>query len=341
VTVVRRALVIHPGALGDVLLALPALEHLGRLGAGVHRTLAAGARLGGLLAGTGGVEAALDLEGLGLHQLFLAEPDPGIIRMLADYDLVVSWLGAGDPTYTGHLGRLGRPVVVARSMPSLAAGRHASWHLLDTLAALGPGPRALPEVRLAPAPDDRRWARAWLNAHELGPAEAVVLHPGAGRPAKVWPGFPALARRLTAAGVRIVAITGPADAGATAREIAAGAGVAVAPDLPLGRLAGLLAEARAFVGNDSGPTHLAAALGCPTLALFGPTDPAVWGPVGSAVTVLAGAGAVRERAPDGGAPAPRRPEARECASDPWAGVDVAAVAARVEAVVADIPAGAG
>jgi ADP-heptose:LPS heptosyltransferase len=58
-------------------------------------------------------------------------------------------------------------------------------------------------------------------------------------------------------------------------------------DWPLARVAALFSLAQAAVGNDSGPTHLAAAVGCPTVAVFGPTDPAVWGPVGPSVRVVA------------------------------------------------------
>ncbi|MGH2669848.1 MAG: glycosyltransferase family 9 protein, partial [bacterium] len=94
---------------------------------------------------------------------------------------------------------------------------------------------------------------------------------------------------------------GPADAAAAARLVADGtvAETMIARDLPLRRLAALLEAARVFVGNDSGPSHLAAALGCPTLVLFGPTDPAVWAPVGDRVTTLGGRGAGAETPWDG------------------------------------------
>ena len=72
---------------------------------------------------------------------------------------------------------------------------------------------------------------------------------------------------------------GPADDDAAAL-LETVPGACVARDLPLRVLAALLARAGAYVGNDSGVTHLAAASGAPTIALFGPTDPRVWAPLG-------------------------------------------------------------
>ncbi len=285
-----RCLVIHPGAVGDVLLALPALVHLGHLG--FERVLAASPRIGGLLADSGLVEATAGFDDLGLHRLFTAEADRSVLRALEAYEAVVSWFGAGDPVFRRHLGGLGRSVVVARTAPPPASRRHVSRHLLETLAPLGPVPVGLPLVRLMASEEARAWASVWLGERGLRPGEAVVLHPGAGSPAKAWPGFPGLARRLRTAGRPILVTAGPADAAHLARLVT-DAGVAearIARGLPLDRLAALLGKARAFVGNDSGPSHLAAAVGCPTLALFGPTDPAVWSPMGSRLRVMAGEG---------------------------------------------------
>jgi len=313
----RRCLVIHPGALGDVLLALPALAHLGDLG--FERVLAAMPRLTALLGGSDYVEAAMDLDGLGLHRLFTPEPDPSVLHGLAAYDAVVSWFGAGDPVYQAHLASLGRPVVVARATPTPDSRRHASRHLLETLAPLGPSPEKAPCVRLALGAGERARAEGWFAARGLAPGEAIVLHPGAGTPAKAWPGFAVLARRLEAAGCPVVVTAGPAD-GATLARLARDGGLSetrIAHALSLPELAALLGAARAFVGNDSGPSHLAGAVGCPTLALFGPTDPVVWAPgyppgACSHVRVVAGKGR-------GGA-------------DPWEGL----TPARVEAALREL-----
>jgi ADP-heptose:LPS heptosyltransferase len=281
-------LAIHPGSLGDVLLAGPALAHLGDLG--FRTTLAVTARLVALFAHSGLVADARDVESLALHRLFVEPLDPRALDALAGYDAVVSWFGAGDRTFRASLARAGRPVVVARAAPPPALGRHAARHVLDTLAPLGPLPSGLPVARLNVTAADRDAAETWLEARGIGRGEAIVLQPGAGSVAKSWPGFAPLARRLRAASMPVIALAGPADARAVEALVATEAvdQGALARDWPLPRVAALLSLARAAVGNDSGPTHLAAAVGCPTVAIFGPSDPAVWAPLGPHVCVVTG-----------------------------------------------------
>ncbi len=91
--------------------------------------------------------------------------------------------------------------------------------------------------------------------------EVVLFHSGSGSPRKNWPRFPELLSRLN--GSR-----------------------AIPQNLSLLELSREIAKARLFIGNDSGITHLAAYIGCPTIALFGPTDPRVWGPIGRRARVI-------------------------------------------------------
>jgi glycosyl transferase family 9 (putative heptosyltransferase) len=311
--VTSRCLVVHPGALGDVLLAGPALGHLRALG--FRTTLAVTSRLVALFARSGLVDDARDLESLSLHRLFAESPGPGALDAVSSFDAFVCWLGAGEPAFRANLAQLGRPAVVARTTPPPGSGRHVSRHLVETLAPLGPVPGGLPTVHLGVAEVGRVMARTWLAGRGIGPGEAVVIQPGAGSTAKVWPGFAALTRRLRAADLPLVALAGPADGSVVEALLTTGALGAeeLARGWPLPDVAALFSLARGAVGNDSGPTHLAAAVGCPTVAIFGPTDPLVWAPVGSRVRVVAG-----------------RP-----GSPPWADVD------RVEAELRALLAGTG
>jgi ADP-heptose:LPS heptosyltransferase len=293
---------VHPGSLGDVLLALPAIADLGRLLPGMTRVLAVMPRMCELLGTLPGV-ACVPFDSLGLHRLFVPGGDRDVSAWLRGFGAIVSWFGADDEVYRAHLLGLGRPLVVARSRPG-GACVHVSRHLALTLASLGPPVDALPAVRLdVPAPE-LAWAERWLRAHGLCPGDLVAVHAGAGSPEKIWPGFGRLVAALRVRGVPVVSVTGPADRG---RPPLGGGEILVAEGWSLPRLAALQSLARAFVANDSGPAHLAALVGCPTLALFGPTDPALWVPGGgtaSHVTALSGRGVP---------------------GDPWAGLTVARV----------------
>jgi ADP-heptose:LPS heptosyltransferase len=115
----------------------------------------------------------------------------------------------------------------------------------------------------------------------------VVLHPGSGSVEKNWPAerFAALAEALACQhGASVVVTFGPADE--AARAAFAGTSAHLLDSPPLLELAALLRRAALYVGNDSGISHLAGLRGTPTLALFGPTDPALWRPLGRAVVVI-------------------------------------------------------
>jgi heptosyltransferase-2 len=112
------------------------------------------------------------------------------------------------------------------------------------------------------------------------------LHPGSGSLRKNWPAdrFAALVA-LVSRDRPWLLVEGPADA-APAAELARVPRACRAQGLPPRILGALLSQAGAYVGNDSGVTHLAAAWGAPTLGLFGPTSPDVWAPLGPRVSTL-------------------------------------------------------
>ncbi|MCB5178765.1 glycosyltransferase family 9 protein, partial [Streptomyces antimicrobicus] len=114
---------------------------------------------------------------------------------------------------------------------------------------------------------------------------AVVLHPGADAAARRWPAerFAAVARALAREGHRVAVVAGKGEAAVAGRvaEIAGlgpGAVLGGSHDLPFGRLAAVVAHARCVVAGDSGVAHLASALGTPSVLLFGPVAPRLWGP---------------------------------------------------------------
>jgi ADP-heptose:LPS heptosyltransferase len=282
----RAILAIHPGALGDVLQALPALAALRALDGGSRVTLAAQPRIGRLLAGAGAVDAALPFDGLGLEHLFAggAIPD-GIRARLAAFDRVVSWFASRVDPYPERLRALVPAAIVARPVPD---GPGAVWaHLLNSLAPWGirplqpPGPLAMPASW-------RAEAEATLARVEIGrDRPLLVVHPGAGGVAKRWP----VEKMATAAGRvarmrsgRIVVHQGPADrepARALVESLAANGPalpVALLVEPPLETLAAVLQGSDVYLGSDSGISQLAAAVGASGVILFSPGALDRWTP---------------------------------------------------------------
>jgi ADP-heptose:LPS heptosyltransferase len=120
----------------------------------------------------------------------------------------------------------------------------------------------------------------------------IAIHPGSGSSRKNWPieNWLAITSRLLDAEsrYRFILIGGEADEAQLAAFESAwrGAPLLVARALLLPQLAAVIERCQLFLGHDSGISHLAAAVGAPTLLLFGPTDPAVWAPANSRVAVI-------------------------------------------------------
>jgi ADP-heptose:LPS heptosyltransferase len=312
-----RVLVIHPGALGDVLQAVPALRALGRTGQAV--LFAGQPRLGRLLAGLGVAHECTGFDGLGLQALFAEDaPLADLARRLAGVNRAVSWFAAGNPLYARRLRQVVADALVAPPVPPepsrLTVWEHllaslAPWGVTPAVAGAGAGaelPRAtsasgeaLRAPLAAPAPWRHR-ARGALAALGWEPARPLLLvHPGAGGAAKRWPagklaealrrlgaGEPGRSRRGGAVPVppgaarrEIVVHQGPADAEAVEAlqaHLGAALPTLVEPDLDV--LAGALAESRAYLGGDSGVSHLAAAVGARAVILYPPATRERWAP---------------------------------------------------------------
>lgn len=118
------------------------------------------------------------------------------------------------------------------------------------------------------------------------PEGTVYLHPGAGKPHNRWGAerFAAVARELTSRGCSVQWLEGPQDCGTVAAaEAALGTPLPVVRGETIPMLAARFARAALYIGNDTGPLHLAGAVGCPTVGIYGWTDPEEWRPVGRCV----------------------------------------------------------
>jgi heptosyltransferase II len=291
---VRRALVRCPNWLGDTVMALPAI-----------RALAIGLR-GAEIWCLGPWTDALLAEEPGIaRRLGMASSLPGRLAQARDlrrarFDLAVlltnsfetgllAWL-AGARWRLGYRAD-GRRLLLTHALALPEAPCHQVDQYLALLAPLGlpPGP-AVPT--LAPRPEVRASARRLLAEVGIGPGmPAVGIQLGAAfGPSKLWPPerLADLASRLDAHGVTTVFL-GPSDARALLGQVEARMGRAarslVGRDSPA-LLPAVLAELSALVASDSGPAHVAGAVGIPTVTLFGPTDPRLTAPRGPRATAI-------------------------------------------------------
>ncbi len=177
---------------------------------------------------------------------------------------------------------------------------HAVLHGLAPLRAVGITTQDTSTV-VVPAPSEVDRAQELLEAL-MPPGPFWALHPGAGKRQNLWPAarFAAIAARAAEAGYPVLVLHGPADAGALAEmrahlTLAPGAApVVIAPPLSVGTGAAVLARTERFLCNDTGVMHIAGALRTPTVALFGPTEPALWKPPVPEVVALC----AHDREPD-------------------------------------------
>jgi hypothetical protein len=253
-----RRLAIRPGGIGDFIVSLPALECLRT----EYFEVWARAETVPL---AGFADRARSIASTGLNLLAVTETPPQLIEELRGFDSIVSWYGANRPEFREEVERLGLPFTFFPALPPEGTGVHAVDFCLQQARTLGPCESdGVPRIRLPRETEDAR--REGF----------AVIHPFSGSERKNWPleNFGQLARRLARA-MSVYWCYGPDDPpGDEAVRIE-----------NLYELAQWLAKASLFVGNDSGITHLAAAVGTPVLALFGPTDPAVWAPRGPDVRV--------------------------------------------------------
>jgi heptosyltransferase-1 len=151
---------------------------------------------------------------------------------------------------------------------------------------LGDGALPLPAPKLPLDPTAETWAEAEIA--RLGIASFAIITPGAGWGAKQWPQerFGEVARALAVHNIKTLVNSAPGEEELARAVVAASGGNAFEARCTIGQLIALTRRARVFIGGDTGPLHLAAALGVPVVALYGPTDPARTGPFGTRAIAL-------------------------------------------------------
>ena len=286
----QRMLVIRGGAVGDLIVTLPALGALRQAFPHATLELLGNSSRAILARHPRYVDRVIDLECWDLYRLFSQQPtiSQSLTTFLSSFALILSYLPVPDVTFVTNLRRYCQGEILTWQ-PHPPPGMHITDHLLQPVTRFIRQPcDACPNVYLDPAAQEFA-ARFWLTAG-LPEQGVVAFHPGSGGAYKLWPmaGWKQIMTWAAQQGVQGLIISGPAEQTHNA-HLAHPAHFPPWPwvqNLPLPHLAALLARCQLVVGHDSGITHLAAAVGTTTLALFGPTDPLVWGPRSRRVCVL-------------------------------------------------------
>jgi hypothetical protein len=277
----QRTLVLFPGALGDFICFLPSL---GKLAQRRAVDLFARSDYGDIAPAS---VRTRSLECDRIARLFVpgADQDADLAQFFGAYAEVYSWMASGEPTFVANLSRLTHGRV--RAFPF----RPHDWRcpmMHYYLCCLGEDARGVSFGHVLLGGEALRRSSRYWESHALGGQRILAIAPGSGAGEKNWPAayFDDVARWWERqAGGRVLVILGPAEA-ERAEPMHLGADALVVREERLGTVAALLSRCDIYLGNDSGLSHLAAALGVPTVTLFGPTDPTEWAPQGRHVIVL-------------------------------------------------------
>ena len=267
-----RVAVIRLRSLGDCVLTTPALAILKKFRPDLRVVVVVEDRFRAIF------EDNLDVDGI-------VQPAVSAARRIRP-QLCLNLHGGSRSTWTtalsgaryragfGHFrGQMVYNVRIPRAQQILGVDRkvHTAEHLASAIFHLGAPLTEIPRARLA-AP--------------VRQSTCVVIHPAAAAPAKTWhvDGFLAVARQLARSDV--VFIGGESDDLSPFSEFRTVRGA------PLGELKSLLGSASLFIGNDSGPAHMAAAFGVPSVVIFGSSDPAIWGPWRTPAEVVTAPGGI-------------------------------------------------
>jgi heptosyltransferase-2 len=311
---IRRILVIRAGALGDTLLMLPLIRALRQTFPEAYLEVMGYVERLQLVLGESYAHHISSIERRGLEAFFVKDAPlpPDLVRFFGSFDLILSYKQDPEGPWTENLGKTGATLVYNfNPFPSQENPIHMVKYLLNTLKRLDlnletahlPGNAEdftdeqisdLYYPRIQPPSWAQEEAHLFWKENRLpmeGEYPVLAVHPGSGSLKKVWPPEKFARVCLEASKyyqARILLISGPADKENVQKvlELSEGIHPILVENKPLWLLAAILEHCRIYLGNDSGVTHLAAAVGIPVIALFGPSNPKIWRPLGKKVKIL-------------------------------------------------------
>ena len=295
----QRVVFVRSGALGDSLLTLPTLRSLRLQRPDITVSFIGHRQVLPLVLSSGLADSVYphDLAAWSVVFDVNATPDDLAAALLTDA-VTVRWhnISTRAPTWS-RLPIMSASMLTVDTTPR--AFEHISLTLASALQPLGLTPlRSTAEINsmmplLTPSTLTAT-AADYILADWSGAAgrTVIAIHPGSGGAAKRWPvgRYSELAGRLVQRGYAVLVFGSLVDAPLLHQIVATNPEppdtVRLGMDYPLEVVAAMLAHCAGFIGNDSGITHVSALCNCPTIAVFGPTDPATWAPLGRDTQVV-------------------------------------------------------
>jgi heptosyltransferase-3 len=282
-----KILVVRGGAIGDFILTLPVLTALHSTFPETHLEVLGYPVVGELARAGGLIDTFRSIEAGPLSRFFArrAKLDEEWADFFESFNLIISYLYDPDDIFKMNVGRASKAQFIqGPHRPDEKLDEHATSVFLkplEKLAIFAPDP--VPKLRLP-------------VAHSLSPGRWVAIHPGSGSERKNWPidRWIEMLRFLQAETDYNFLLTGGEAEGTRVRQLAATippARLRCAERFPLAELASAFQQCHHFLGHDSGITHLAAAVGCPVTALWGPSRRTIWQPNGPQVRIIEAPGA--------------------------------------------------
>jgi len=275
----KKVVIIHQGALGDLINTLPGIQ---ALRSACDELIAIGNSYFRLLEHCQLVNRFFHPEAVGFYRLFLKEfqPEDSLQKIFADAELALSWLGRSSENYQKNLSKLANRITIFKgSFPPPPGSEHITKILAQPIIQSGIEiTDFIPRMSL---PDEK--SRDFCAKF----GRFFALHPGSGSAKKNLP-VDIFAELLSALSElypdrKLILLLGHAEQvpgfellKKIPKPVLTQA--QIINNLDLISLAYLLKSAELYLGMDSGVTHLASALGAKTLTIFGPTDPKLWAP---------------------------------------------------------------
>lgn len=290
----KSILIVHQGAIGDFILSLPALE-------AIHRFYSQ-ARF--IFLGHPSILEIIHSRPY-FHVVFscsakrwapLHNPEEklvtGVFDLLPRVDSIFAFCRSSSQILVENLARVfAKPSYRIDPFPEASLKLHVSDYQCRQLEELGIPALPCPPQVIAPSEEDCLEARGFTQQNVTSGHRLILIHAGSGGKTKLWSVAGWLDVIMALSGhhnSEVALIEGPADSPIVQQLYSEVGSLSLLRinNWRLGKLAALIKQSSLYLGNDSGITHLASACNVPTIALFGPTDPRVWGPKGPKVKIV-------------------------------------------------------